>query len=66
LSVLLYLSDDFEGGETNLHLPDQKRSGDGSAAAEESSEVRGGAAAVSVVPVTGSALCFGQSFKFGR
>jgi len=46
LSVLLYLSEDFGGGETRL-LP-------------------GNAAQVSVKPVTGSALCFGQSFKLGR
>jgi len=46
LSLLLYLSDGFDGGETVL-LP------------EDGGEV-------SVAPVAGDALCFGQSFSLGR
>ena len=51
-SVLLYLSADFGGGQTLLH-PD----GDGRTASSPR---------IAVTPVTGSALCFGQSFKLGR
>jgi len=52
ISVLLYLSDDFAGGETLLHPDGERRA---------ASSPR-----VAVTPVTGSALCFGQSFKLGR
>jgi hypothetical protein len=52
ISVLLYLSADFGGGQTLLH-PD----GEGRTASSPR---------IAVAPVTGSALCFGQSFKLGR
>ena len=52
ISVLLYLSDDFGGGQTLLHPDGELRS---------ASSPR-----IAVTPVTGSALCFGQSFKLGR
>jgi len=53
ISVLLYLSGgDFGGGETLLHPDGERRT---------ASSPR-----VAVAPVTGSALCFGQSFKLGR
>jgi hypothetical protein len=53
--VLLYLNDDFEGGETILYP--------GIHATETPEE---GSPQVAVRPVAGRALCFGQSFKFGR
>ena len=52
ISVLLYLSDDFGGGQTLLHPDGECRT---------ASSPR-----IAVTPVTGSALCFGQSFKLGR
>jgi len=55
LTVLLYLNDDFDGGETVLYP--------GVHAVEEPTP---GCAQVRVKPVAGSILCFGQSFKFGR
>ena len=55
LTVLLYLNDDFEGGETVLY-PGQH---------EDERPTEGGVS-VSVRPVTGSILCFGQTFKFNR
>lgn len=55
LTVLLYLSDDFEGGETVLYP--------GLQASETPAE---DCTQVAVKPTTGSALCFGQSFKFNR
>ena len=54
-AVLLYLNDEFEGGETVLYP--------GSHASETPEE---GIPRIAVKPVAGSALCFGQSFKFGR
>lgn len=57
LSVLLYLNDDFEGGQTLLH----PEGGVGAEAGEGA-----GATKVAVSPEVGSALCFGQSFKLGR
>ena len=56
LSVLLYLSDDFEGGETLLHFDD----------GDDDGTPRVDSSRVSVTPITGSALCFGQSFRLGR
>ena len=53
LSVLLYLNDDFGGGETMLYP------GAGDAMPQ-------GQPGVAVTPVSGTALCFGQSFKLGR
>ena len=53
--MLLYLNDDFEGGETVLY-PGQH---------EDERPTEGGVS-VSVRPVTGSILCFGQTFKFNR
>lgn len=53
MSVLLYLNDDFGGGETLLH-PEAAEAG------------QTGPPPVAVKPVAGSALCFGQSFKLGR
>ena len=53
--MLLYLNDDFEGGETVLYP--------GSHSTETPEE---GSAQVAIRPVAGRALCFGQSFKFGR
>ena len=55
LTVLLYLNDDFEGGETVLY-PGQHKD-------ERPTE---GGVSVSVRPATGSILCFGQTFKFNR
>ena len=55
LTVLLYLNDDFEGGETVLY-PGQH---------EDERPTEGGVS-VSVRPATGSILCFGQTFKFNR
>tara|TARA_B110001452_G_C15193324_1_gene414264 strand:+ start:67 stop:1101 length:1035 start_codon:yes stop_codon:yes gene_type:complete len=55
LTVLLYLNDDFEGGETVLYP--------GSHASETPEE---GSPRVAFTPVAGSCLLFGQSFKFGR
>ena len=52
ISVLLYLSADFGGGQTLLHPDGESRT---------MSSPR-----IAVAPVTGSALCFGQSFKLGR
>lgn len=48
LTVLLYLNDDFEGGETVLYPHESPEDG------------------IAVQPIAGSALCFGQSFKFNR
>jgi hypothetical protein len=53
LSVLLYLNDDFGGGQTLLHP-------------EAVDSVESGQPRFAVTPVTGSALCFGQTFKLGR
>ena len=55
LTVLLYLNDDFEGGETVLYP--------GTHASETPED---GSPQVAIRPAAGSALCFGQSFKFGR
>jgi hypothetical protein len=55
LTVLLYLNDDFAGGETVLYP--------GEHASEEPAP---GALRVDVRPVAGSMLCFGQSFRFNR
>jgi hypothetical protein len=52
ISVLLYLSADFDGGRTILHP-------DGEGRTESSPRI-------AVAPATGSVLCFGQSFKLGR
>lgn len=52
LTVLLYLNDDFEGGETVLYP----------GAHADETPVDG----IAVQPIAGSALCFGQSFKFNR
>ena len=54
-AVLLYLNDDFDGGETVLFpgIHDRETPEEGSPR-------------IVVTPRTGSALCFGQSFKFGR
>ena len=51
LSLLLYLNDDFCGGETAL-LPTEGSGSD--------------THVVCVTPVVGDALCFGQSFALGR
>jgi len=53
LSLLLYLNDDFAGGETLLLPRDAK---------QPNSRPR----QVAIKPVTGGALCFGQSFKLNR
>ena len=53
--MLLYLNDNFEGGETALYP--------GPHASEAPEE---GCPRIAVKPVAGSALFFGQSFKFGR
>jgi len=55
LTVLLYLNDNFEGGETVLY-PGR----------HVSDEPADGSVSVCVRPVTGAMLCFGQSFKFNR
>ena len=55
LTVLLYLNDDFQGGETVLYP--------GRHAGEEPTA---GSASIAIQPVTGSILCFGQSFRFNR
>ena len=52
LTVLLYLNDDFEGGETVLYPGAQG----------DETPVDG----IAVQPIAGSALCFGQSFRFNR
>ena len=108
ITVLLYLNDDFDGGQTLLHPPARRRdlskaevapapvqprrsrkqrrrlkkdSGGGlegglegavEGAAEGGPEVAAAAESeerppsVALTPVAGSALCFGQSFSFGR
>lgn len=55
LTVLLYLNDDFEGGETVL-FP----------GAREGEALVDGSVQLAVKPVAGAMLCFGQSFKFNR
>ena len=55
LTVLLYLNDDFDGGETVMYP------------GSHPSEVPpAGSEQIAVRPVAGSMLCFGQSFKFNR
>ena len=108
ITVLLYLNDDFDGGQTLLHPPARRRdlskaevapapvqprrsrkqrrrlkkdSGGGlegglegavEGAAEGGPEVAAAVRgeerppSVALTPVAGSALCFGQSFSFGR
>jgi len=58
ISVLLYLSDDFDGGETVLHCDGGEDGGEPGPG--------GMRKRVSITPITGSALCFGQDFKLGR
>ena len=55
LTVLLYLNDDFEGGETLLYPGDHP---------DEIAEP--GSQTIAIRPVAGTMLCFGQSFKFSR
>ena len=55
LTVLLYLNDDFEGGETVLYPGDHQ---------DERAEP--GSEQIAIQPVAGTMLCFGQSFKFSR
>jgi hypothetical protein len=55
ISVLLYLSADFGGGQTLLHPDGECRTANSCTSSP-----------IAVTPVTGSALCFGQSFKLGR
>jgi len=83
LSVLLYLTDGFVGGETLLHLEGEELSEElseeaapgasrsttttsSSSSSSGSSSSSSSSSRVAVTPITGSALCFGQSFKLGR
>ena len=54
-TLIVFLNDDFEGGETVLYP--------GTHASETPED---GSPQVAIRPAAGSALCFGQSFKFGR
>ena len=74
LSVLLYLTDDFDGGETLLHLEGEELSEEAASSSNTTtrssrrrcSSSSNSSMRVAVTPITGSALCFGQSFKLGR
>ena len=73
LSVLLYLNDDFDGGQTVLHAGPRPEEADPAEADPEGGATGGTidktaprGRPVAFTPTSGTALCFAQSFSFGR